>query len=103
MTLPRKIKVGGATYKFKKGRRFPEDAGFFGLTDFDTRTIYLAKAPPPVIASTIVHEVIHAALDVAGISPKAEERIARALEAPILSFIVENKALIAWLQEAAKK
>ncbi len=100
--LPPKLRIGGASYKFKKLRKNIESAQFYGQTDWDSRTIHLAKGmAPATLARTIVHEMLHVLLDEAGLNQN--ERLVLALEAQLSSFIADNHALISWLQEALKK
>jgi len=102
---PRKISVGKSVYRLRT-RRID---GFFGETDWDSRTISVARGlAPPVEAKTIIHEIVHVLLDEAGLMgsgsvARVSERVCQGLESPLASLLVDNKALIAWLQEALKK
>lgn len=88
------------------GRRIPirvtsllEDEGHLGDYDSNTRSIRLDSSTlldPTLLRDTLTHEVIHCALDLAGISfnssgtlsPKLEEQVVTALESLAAPAIV---------------
>lgn len=78
--------------------------------DFDLslqRLRYADGMEPTAVAETIIHESLHAMLQVAGLTvskalAKHEEQIAGSLAPVLLKFIVDNPTLISYLKKAVK-
>jgi hypothetical protein len=77
-------------------------SSLFGATDVGSQSIVLnINVGPDVLAETLLHEVLHACLSVAGISHEldddAEERIVRALSPVLLQVVRSNPSTIRFL------
>ena len=83
MKIPKKISIGGITFKVQFIKFDVDD---YGRMDFDQRLILLnhsIKNNLPMVAETIRHEMVHAALAVGGVSFSVdydEEVIVRCLD-----------------------
>lgn len=101
MMLPRRLRVGRATYRVRSRRL----RGLYGETDFDAATISIARdASPAARASTLAHEALHALFHASGLCAdseiaRLEERIVAGLETPFAAFIADNPSFVAFLRE----
>ena len=83
MKIPKKISIGGIAFKVQFVKFDVDD---YGRMDFDQRLILLndsIKNNLPMVAETIRHEMVHAALAVGGVSFSVdydEEVIVRCLD-----------------------
>ena len=82
MKLPKSTRVAGVTVKIVE--RDLSDAECFGYWNHDKKTIYIGQNLSPKLArQTLCHEMIHAALDLSGISFAKgfpDEPVVRAVE-----------------------
>lgn len=88
MKLPRSAVVAGVTIKIVQKDLDVEEC--FGYWDYDKRTIFLGKSlRPAVLTATLRHELLHASLDLSGISfakdfQQLDEPVVRAIETHFL-------------------
>ena len=82
MTLPKTVRIAGVSIKIVE--KDLSDDECFGYWQHDKRTIFLGKGLSAKIAEeTLCHEMIHAALDLSGISFAKgfpDEPVVRAVE-----------------------
>ena len=93
---PKFVTIGG--HKFVISEEVFENPEDYGLSDDDTRTIKIKKGlEQRVYRDTLIHEVIHQALAIGGISysidGKVEEGIVRCLEHLLIPALEELKYL----------
>lgn len=101
-SLPKHIKVGPFDYRVKLWKKVPADnARSYGMCDRTTTTILIRKGMSPSREREVVlHEVVHAAYDVSGLTCKddcPEEMVVNDLSFCLLSVLRENPKLVAYL------
>lgn len=111
MNLPKKIKIGPFTYRFKKTAEDYMDAAYKyndtlarGFTDCDTCTFYLhPDLETPAEIEVSLHEAFHAIYYTMGlhetIGHKKEETIVGAMATGALMLIRDNHKFIQYLQQ----
>lgn len=105
--MPDKVKVGPLTYDIKNDSlahmlaEYEQKAGLYGRCDNPKQALILSPdLAPGQLRATLVHEILHAVINVSGVSlgnDDAEERAVAAIEMPLLGVIRDNPALIAYL------
>lgn len=106
MRPPRALKMGHATFDVQPGRQECEDSGANGLFLGDRRRIvYRDDLPADKVREVVLHEALHAAVDVCGrtdlfADDAAEEAVVHALTGPVLDLIRRNPRLLDFLREA---
>lgn len=98
--LPTTLRIGHLTYTVKADRKNTDKDGLLGVSFGDTQEILLnTELPPDTAAATLLHEVLHQCLYVAGqrIPDKIEEPIVRAMAGPLLAALRDNQDLTAYL------
>jgi Zn-dependent peptidase ImmA (M78 family) len=89
----REIRIGAQEWTVKiVDKNHEKLGGDYGLTDSFTNTIYVAKAHPDAMRDTLLHELMHAMIAMAGVRAEhdIEERIVSAL-APMLDMTLDWK------------
>lgn len=86
------IQIGAQVWTIKTVKKIEADPRAAGLCDSDTNTIWIRKGPVDQMRDTLLHEVMHAILTVAGvdIGKKKEEQVIKTL-APWLDMILDWK------------
>jgi hypothetical protein len=89
------VRIGATTYRVEENAEIRDD-GAIGICNTRTAEIFYAPAPKAVQAQTIVHEILHAIFDDAGVDfeHEMEERLVGMLSPRVTAFIVDNPAAI---------
>ena len=102
--IPAKVRVGPHRYKVDVAKPSGLTHEEYGVTDVGRTTITLA---PGMSGSqqraTFLHECLHAMLSLTGwdhrLGSKREEQLVRALEPVLLTWLRENREVVAWLSK----
>jgi hypothetical protein len=101
--LPNTIKVAGLFFRVTEiTKEYAEEAGFIG--DFNGHLLRIRVAEdlaPAKKAETLLHEVLHAATDAAGLMDRpgqTDEEVVNPLARVLFSIIKDNPELIDFLQ-----
>lgn len=100
--IPARVQVGPHRYKVDVAKPSGLTHEEYGVTDVGRTTITLA---PGMSGSqqraTFLHECLHAMLSLTGwdhrLGSKREEQLVRALEPVMLTWLRENREVVAWL------
>lgn len=100
--IPARVQVGPHRYKVDVAKPSGLTHEEYGVTDVGRTTITLA---PGMSGSqqraTFLHECLHAMLSLTGwdhrLGSKREEQLMRALEPVLLTWLRENREVVAWL------
>lgn len=99
MGRPDSVKIGPQTFSIVYKKLAPTAAGF--CHPVPQKIEVSTRQPEDGIKATIMHEVIHAILWVYvlpdGEPEDREEKLTRALAAPLMSVLQENPDLVAYL------
>ena len=109
--IPHKVKVGYRNYTIQPMQPEETEGGarYVGLHYGQSHiiTINFTRDPPypdSELHSTILHELLHAVLDVQGtpsfVSHKVEERMVEVISKGLSTLLRDNPHLITWLREA---
>lgn len=105
--IPRSIRIGPHVYRVRTDERAvtaeakrqrADPADFDAFTVFNTRTIVMRRGVDR--PRTLLHEVLHAALDLAGVGAGGAltgESAVASLDGVLLGVIRDNPALMAYL------
>ena len=101
---PARVQVGPHRYKVDVAKPSGLTHEEYGVTDVGRTTITLA---PGMSGSqqraTFLHECLHAMLSLTGwdhrLGSKREEQLVRALEPVLLTWLRENREVVAWLSK----
>ena len=96
MTIPKKIKVGGLTYKVLIVDQIDGDDAS-GITDPKTLTIKIIKCHPNVMEQTFIHELLHA------INFEKEQEEVEFLSMSLYQVIKDNPKLFNRLSKKEEK
>jgi hypothetical protein len=109
VTAPKRVQVGPHRYRLvidaDAMNRASAEHGTRLLGRCDNEQLLIVVDPrqaPSQQRETVVHELLHAACDLAGLSEDAladdvEERVVRRLAPVLLQVLVDNPKLVAWL------
>ena len=98
MRPPRNIRVGGITYRVRVAKEWPNEYETGGMCDPQRHEIRISGEW--AAREVLVHELVHAVAYSQGLEP-SEEVVDRWTTA-LLSLIVGNPSLVAWLQGGGK-
>jgi hypothetical protein len=102
-TPPHSVRIGAVRYSIEMvDRAMLGDHGRLGDCNPNTATIRVADSrPPAVIAETLIHEVLHAVMDDAGMDMDKddEERLVSGLSPRLAALIADNPALMGSLAD----
>lgn len=99
-----RVKVGPRTFHVTLMSPEEPDYGDTLGECFSGHIQLLGTQPPDCMASTLVHELIHAVHFAYGMKGRRdEEEICEALEGPLLALIVDNPKLCSVLRKAVKQ
>ena len=100
------LKVGYAIYRLSwRSRDFTEQARFNGFCHSDRLLIdFFEGMPPSRGAAVILHEIVHAAHDLAGINdgviPTTEEHLTEIQSSALSTVLADNAEFMHWLIDA---
>lgn len=106
---PSSIRIGYATYRVQEDRDRCDDESVEGMSNGNQRLILLrGDRPYDSAADTVLHEVLHQCLHVAGLQAStlvgkgvtgedAEEMVVRAMSGMLLDTLRENPELVRYL------
>ena len=102
--IPATVRIGPHRYKVDVAKPSGLTHEEYGVTDVGRTTITLA---PGMSGSqqraTFLHECLHAMLSLTGwdhrLGSKREEQLVRALEPVLLTWLRENREVVAWLSK----
>lgn len=114
MRPPKSVKIGARRYSIEiddaatRTRAFDEGTPGYGYTLLVDQKILLSPGlAPDLLAETVLHEVLHAIVDAAGLGDELvdkgteakldEEDIVRRMAPVLLSVLRENLRLVDWL------
>lgn len=102
MKPPKRVTVAPHVYTVEWAKPSGLDHEQYGCTDVGRTTITLAPGMSGSMQrDTLLHEVLHAALDQTGwahrLGSKREELLVRALAPVLLGVLRDNPRLVAWL------
>jgi hypothetical protein len=105
--MPTSLRIGHARYAVKVDNDRCADGGLFGESHSARLEIRMdVSYPHTVVADTLLHEVMHQCLAVAGASrldehlkegENVEERLILAMSGPLLGALRDNPQLVAFL------
>lgn len=100
MKLPKHVRVAG--YNCNVSRK-PLD-GDFGTFDYNDHEIEIEETIPSdaLVASTLLHEIIHAIIHIYRIKVPDEEALVEILETSLLQVLKDNKTLFRAILKALK-
>jgi hypothetical protein len=100
--LPRRLKIGPATYPVTRPQRIPvgDDSHAAGNWDYETGELRIARDRNPHFGErldTLLHEALHVIDDqlALGLSERQVHRLAHGLA----TFLVDNPRFVRWLQD----
>jgi Zn-dependent peptidase ImmA (M78 family) len=98
-----KVRIGVLTFPIGHARPGDLDESDYGIFHDDHGIGVAPALSPDAMASTIMHEIIHAIWHTYKLPETVdEESAARLLEGPMLAFLFDNPALIAQLRAAVR-
>lgn len=97
-----KVRIGVLTFPIGHARPGDLDESDYGIFH-DTGIGVAPNLSPDAMASTVVHEIVHAIWHTYKLPETVDEETAcRMLEGPLLAFLCDNPALIAQLRAAVR-
>lgn len=101
--LPRRLRIGHLAYRVRVDRQRCEDEESEAVSSGNLAQILVRGDRPHLCeAESLLHEVLHQALFVAGVDNRddarvEEERLVRAMTGPLLGALRDNPDLVAYL------
>jgi hypothetical protein len=105
MSLPKKLKINFRTYDVSKIDNLKNDRGerLWGLhKPVDSKILLDLGLRPDQEASTLMHEVLHALIDMYDLKLEDEERICECLANGLTCLFQDNPKLVKYIQEACR-
>lgn len=108
MKLPAAIRIGPYRCKVKRTSLDYDPEGYadWGTFDTDTYEIEIAESEKfsdeTLIASTVIHEMVHGIIRIYGIAVPDEEDLARKLETALVQVLKDNKTMWRTIMKALK-
>lgn len=97
---PRKLQIADKTYSVvSRSKEWGAKHKAFGRCHYDKQVIEYAREQDVIeLVDTIIHEVLHAAIQEYNITVKSEEKIVTALANSVTDILVKNPHLLSWIQ-----
>lgn len=102
--LPKEVRVGYALYRIEAFRHDGETAdGKLGDCDRVIHTIRVRPdLPASQVANTLLHEILHAAYDIADLPAKHEEKVVSGLARVLTQIAQDSPEVLRWIIHTAE-